>query len=205
LWMRLGVTSTYGILVVDFIVIVQTVGFLLILNSYPSIVTVLASNVLLLLSLVLVFGVNLIFSVAHGVSIFEEDYGWAAMVKGLKLLKEKIKVAILLQLLLIVPGIILACLVFAFQNGIATVDLRPWQRLFVKVLTVVVSILWTTFMLQFITLCDAVQYVSFKAHHESVSFIDCIYQKQTEKVGYRRIRNGTDEPLLLGQEAGISV
>lgn len=198
LWMRLGVTTTYFVLVTDFIALAQMVVILLLLNGPPSLLAALASNVLVLLSVVLGMVLGVIFSVAQVVSVFEEDYGWAAMIKSLKLLKGKgkWKVGILLQLLLAVPVIIPVFLVFAFQYMIPPFD--PAKHL----LTVAAYTVWSTFLVQYSTLCYAVQYASFKAYHESVSIIDCISQKQTEKVGYQRIGNGTDEALLPEQEAG---
>ncbi|CAM6118379.1 unnamed protein product [Calypogeia fissa] len=186
-WMRLAVTNTYIFVIFLTIMLLEAAGALLIFQSnVPMLWAGSATMLLAVVTTVGLYYLQMIFSVAMGVSVLEEDYGWASMKRGVQLLKGKKAVAFWLQILLAVPGVIPYMLQSAIRNEFEEGDYSAWS-VTVLVLEIVVYLAFTTFYWQFLALCQGVQWMSFKAYHDGkVSLI---------KGGYERIGDGSKAAL----------
>ncbi|CAM6114183.1 unnamed protein product [Calypogeia fissa] len=188
-WMRLAVTTMYFYVIIWLtMALLHVAGFLLLFQSnVPMLWAGSATMLLAVVTFVGLYYLQMIFSVAMGVSVLEEDYGWASMKRGVQLLNGKKAVAFWLQILLGVPVVITVVLETAIRNKFEKGDYSAWS-VTVLVLEIVVYLAWTTFYWQFMALCQGVQCMSFKAYHDGkVSLI---------KGGYERIGDGSKAALL---------
>ncbi|CAM6114185.1 unnamed protein product [Calypogeia fissa] len=187
-WMRLAVTNIYIYVICLTVSLLEVAGTLLLFQSnFPMLWASAATMLLAVVSTVGLYYLQMIFSVAMGVSVLEEDYGWTSMKRGVQLLKGKKTVAFWLQILLAVPVVILYLLQSAIRNEFEKGDYSA-RSVTVLVLDIVVYLAFTTFYWQFMALSQGVQYMSFKAYHDGkVSLI---------KGGYEHIGDGSKAALL---------
>jgi hypothetical protein len=187
-WMRLAVTNTYVYVIFLIITLLEAAGILLIFQS--NVPMLWAGSATMLLEVVTTVGLyylQMIFSVAIGVSVLEEDYGWASMKRGVQLLNGKKSVAFWLQVLLAVPFLIPYMLQSTIRNEFEKGDYSAWS-VTVLVLEIVVYLAFTSFYWQFVALCQGVQCMSFKAYHDGKGSLI--------KGGYERIGDGSKANLL---------
>ncbi|CAM6105885.1 unnamed protein product [Calypogeia fissa] len=195
LWCRLAVTTLYFVFASHFIILLETAALLALLNVkaggvWITILKLVVGGAFGLLDLFL----GVVFSVAVGVSVLEEAYGYAAFKKAMKLLDGKGRVAIWFHVVWsrTVPTVI----TFALNHRVNRVheevsktgDYRSWSPtpLQEDYLNTVLFVSFTTLFWQLSSLCAGVQYVSFKAyHHENIA--DSRFFEERAQAGYRQI------------------
>ncbi|CAM6099107.1 unnamed protein product [Calypogeia fissa] len=204
LWMRLTVTKIYRVLLLYAMLIVQAAGTLLLVQYHVALpIALLGIAALGLLSIIGAVCIDIVFTLAAGVCVLEKDYGWAAVRRTPKLLKGRVIVALLFQLLLLVPAVTLLGFQRVFRYEIAKGDYSLWSVTAFGLGTVV-HILCVSFFWQLQALCCGVQYASFKAYHNE-DLAESIFEKQAVKAGYERIGSNIDDAKLGGPNAELLV